>query len=266
MKNLSTIACICLSLASFALLQVPALAQPTATARLAFEQRTNDGVNVSYAVRIDAPQLFFTALPGQLIAPDGTAFTLQNSGVTNLTFADISSRFFGNWTIAERTFTGNANHTFTFNGFALTDVFAEIPRIVAPVPSGQSGIVDPTFNIAWNYASGATPSGHSVNSNNTNGTIVFSNVTMNSAQATATLNAGATQANYTITAGSFNSLNNFAGNVVRDPNGLGSNWTRDVSFRSLSQPIQVTVVPEPNAMAFLSLGGLAVVVRRRRNR
>lgn len=266
MKNVSFVACVFFCLTSFILSPHPLLAQPPGSVGLAFEQRTNDGVNVSYALRVNAPQLYFTALPGQLIAPDGTIFAQQNSSVSNLSFTDIGNRFFGNWTIAERTFAGNANHTFTFNGFALTNVFAEIPRIIAPVPSGQSGIVDPTFNIAWNYASGAIPSGHSVSSNNTNGTIVFSNVTMNSAQATATLNAGASQANFTITAGSFNSLNNFAGSVIRDPNGLGSNWTRDISFRSLSQPIQVTVVPEPNCMAFLSLGFLGVVVRRRRNR
>lgn len=266
MKSWSTVAFAFFCLASLSLWQVPLLAQPPGTVGLVFEQRTNDGVNVSYALRVDAFQLFFTALPGQLIAPDGTIFERQINSVSNLSFADIGNRFFGNWTIAERTAAGNANHTFTFNGFVLTDVFTEIPRIVAPVPSGQSGIVDPSFNIVWNYASGAMPAGNTVVSSNSGGTLAFSPPTMNNSQATATLNAGVSQADFTISAGSFNSLNSFAGSVIRDANGLGNNWSRAVSFRNLSQPIQVTVVPEPNAMAILSLSCLAVAVRRRRDR
>ena len=100
MKSWSTVAFAFFCLASLSLWQVPLLAQPPGTVGLVFEQRTNDGVNITYALRRDAFQLFLTALPGQLIAPDGTIFERQTNSASNLSFVDICNRVSGNWSIS----------------------------------------------------------------------------------------------------------------------------------------------------------------------
>jgi hypothetical protein len=240
-----------------------ALAQP-ADIRLTVEQRSSDGVNVNYGLRVDSSRLFFGPLPGQLIAPDGTNFSLFSNSASNLSFQELGNRFFGNWTIAERTFSGNANHTYFFNGFALMDVLSEIPTIVAPVRSGQSAVVDTPFQVAWEFPSGATPSGQVATSSGSGGRIAFTNFTPNSVLATPTLDPGVTQAELNISAGSTSSLSNYLSGVTRDPSGLGSNWSLQGTFFNLSPPIRVTVVPEPNGLLAINLGLACWLLRRRR--
>ena len=245
---------------------------------LVFEQQSIGGGNVDYALEVDGVSFFFGSCQGTLTAPGETVFD-DNRSVGGLSFQQVSSLFFGEWSISQFDYgTGVVGtQTFTFSPFTLGDVFSEIPTITSPAISGQqsvlvatpdaSGVFGADFSLDWEYSSGAIPTSRTI-STSTSGdgdSDITDFVTgANSALVSTVLDPGATSVDFSYTVGSFENIDGFVSAVVADDPATSEILTVGAQFRTLSQASTVTVsVPEPNA-AFISFAGMAVIGSRRR--
>ncbi|QEG21872.1 hypothetical protein [Mariniblastus fucicola] len=252
----------------FSVFNSTASAQPADVSVNFFQQSLGDG-NVSYGVDIQSTGIFFgfAGNMGSVESPDGTEFTLFNRGLDGLDFQTLGNRFFGDWTVFEATSSGDAVHSFTLSSFDLDDVFNEIPTFTGPVASGESGNIGTEFNLTWEYASGATPSGQTVRAGGSGGRATFGQFGTNTVPVSVELDEGVSSATITFRAGGFE----FVDGIVSDVelvSGNGSDLTANASFSTLAEPIQLTItaVPEPGSALIACLGLLVCAPGyRRRN-
>ena len=153
-----------LSLCAVSLIAVRVHGQTNFPGSIMFDivQNAEPGGSVNYTVR---PTIFGIAISKLLTAPDGTQLgsgPFLDNQFTVATFADLSSRIFGDWTLLENSpnpLQEDSTYRFTLSPFALDDVAHETPVIDSPL---QGETVGSHFIVDWSYPSGETPTGRSM--------------------------------------------------------------------------------------------------------
>jgi hypothetical protein len=201
--------------------------------------------------------------PISLTPPDGTQFgpaTFFTKAFTVSSFAELSSRFFGTWTLREDGFISSQEdsiYSFSF-GFALEDIFHESPVIDYPA-NGSS--IPSVFEASWSYPSGTIlPSNWAV-SHSPAATVGFPK------PQTVRFNVDLAELDgrpFTFRAGSFDNLTEFISPVSLVSGPQRTNYGTRARFLNFSLPITVTVVPEPTTyeLCILTVCGLATWRRK----
>jgi PEP-CTERM motif len=223
------------------------------------QQETATGVDYSLFASVSP----FGQASKQVIAPDGTEFQLTDSavpgsGVSGLTFSDLSNRFFGDWTIREAPLSGGTpfEYQFTFSPFPLDDVFHQTAHMDAPL---DGATVDKDFTVKWAFSGGATPAARLIrHSAELAATVEFAP----GPQPQATMHVdlrGMASGQMTIVAGTNQSLAAYLSDAT--PVGApGPNlYYPGGTFLNLTAPAQVTVVPEPSTLRLVIVAAAAVV-------
>ena len=225
---------------------------------LGFEQVSTGGGNLEYGVDV---RTFFGGPISSVEAPDGTSFGSFSPGVGGLSFQELSDRFLGDWTVSISSPAGQTISNFSVL-FSLDDVFSETPTIVSPLLSGQQGTVGTEFDLIWEFPPGTTPpNGRAFSRVGGTGAdidSVFDDSGANLVSISTELDPGVFSTTFDVSAGSFQSINDF---VSVGPN---SDIAVGASFTNLSQAVTLTVVPEPNALFALFATMTMVACSRRR--
>ncbi|HVU88878.1 MAG TPA: hypothetical protein VHD36_16260 [Pirellulales bacterium] len=210
-------------------------------------------------------------LEATLQAPDGTQFPAELFAlldpskfvtVSHLSFADLQARFMGTWTIAD----ASTPTTFTLNPFPLDAIFHEVPVLIYPAPGS---VVPNSFNVKWEYPSGAHPSGNFISAGAAHGNISllpadFYKITDDMHDTVS--HAALQQDTITLRGGGLTRLTPFlSSTTVVEPDAI---YNIHANFFNASAYETVTVLPEPStfilAGATLACMGIAGLLRRKR--
>jgi hypothetical protein len=191
--------------------------------------------------------------PATMTAPDGTLFVTSTPTFAGLNYADLSSRFYGTWTIQETTPVPATYH------FTLSPV--PVHALATIVSPGEGDTVPSTFDVHWTYADGSHPPSP------THARVVLAPVTFEYPFVDPAVRfhvdlQGQASVPMAVRGGAIESLTPYASVVT--PTEFGSPaYTVMGSYLSLSVPVNVTVVPEPGGMLLGILGAAGWIAWRR---
>jgi hypothetical protein len=238
-----------------------ARAQFRETISLDIIQRAQPGGGTSYGIRaVTGP--FTTAL----IAPDGTQFGPPpgiRPGLDDLAFSELSSRFFGTWTIRERSFVppfAVSEHSFTLSPFVPNNLFSDTPIITTPA---DLSIVPTGFTLEWTYAGGAMPSSRLVSHSIMSGDAGVDIRGQNQARFNVVLE-GEGPATLTVRAGTTVDLFPYISPVLLVSGPSQTDYRVSSRFQILSEPVRLTVVPEPHILLLVAMGTGTLIGTARR--
>ena len=231
--------------------------------------------NGSTLYDIGLPSLFsevVTNPTGHIFQPIGLQSLPNSTNIVGLTQAQALSELVGPWTIARGGFFGFPppleTYTFSISPFTLDEIFTIPPTITSPA----NGSTVPTqFAVNFVWPNGVTPPTNRLATWSTNSSIAASSVEVvsgkNSFPVSVSLKSGATQGSLTISVGTTQSLNNHVSPVTTAVTNPTFTYSVGLGFWDLSAPVSVNVtnVPEPNAIVLMSTFMFSgVAVRRRR--
>ena len=235
--------------------------------RLTLAQRSDQSSNTEYQV---SARFFTFGTDLALVSPSGSRFErFGGESMIVSTFEEIEGELFGLWTVEDAGIFGTDElevHNFTVEPFGLDSVFSESPFVVSP---SDGDTVTPGFLFDWAYADGVNePSSRTISSSGFRGVdtdVVFgdgSEVTID-----AVFDPGVTSSPLTISAGTFEDLDELVSPITTLVDTPRSSFTGELRFRNITSPITVTItsVPEPGSGAFLAAFGLVVLCRRKRS-
>ncbi len=227
----------------------------SATISLRVNQFADAGGNLTYE---------FSALPYdsfvQLTAPDGTVLDYASPRFTGLTYAELSQRFVGQWTV-DNTFPSPPGPVVATHYFTLS------PLPVLPVPTltlpADGATVGTTIDMAWTY-----PPGEQISANSARGH-AFAPLDFNftgDGQATVTVDlTGMSSDEVELWGGGWTNLLNYLSPVTPSDTPFEL-YTLQGGYATYSAPVAVTVVPEPSAYMLAMVGAVALFAVRRRVR
>jgi hypothetical protein len=248
--------CLSLGLLTFALSR-PAQAQFRETISLDITQRGELGGGISYGLQT-IPLPFRTTL----IAPDGTS---GRFGINGLTFSELASRFIGTWTIRETSFSPPnqvSEHTFTLSPFEPSDLFNDTPVITTPA---DLSVVPTSFPLEWSYVGGAMPNSRLVSRSMPTGNsdVTFAPSPHNRVDFSVDLE-GRGPTTLTVRAGTTVNLDSYLSPVTLISGPVRTEYTVSSRFQLLSEPVRLTVVPEPHSMWLAAVGAAILLGQARR--
>jgi hypothetical protein len=213
-------------------------------------QWTEGDGSVDYTFRASIPPF------AKMTSPDGTVFVNFTPSFAGLSYADLSSRFYGTWTIQETT-PAPATYHFTLSAVPVHP----LATIVSP---GEGTTVPSTFDVHWTFADENHPPSP------THARVVLAPVTFEYPFGDSGVRfhldlQGQASVPMQVRGGAIESLIPYASAVTPIESGTPA-YTVLGSYLSLSAPVNVTVVPEPGGttLAVLSLGSLIGWHLRRR--
>lgn len=235
--------------------------------RLTLAQRSDESSNTEYQV---STRVFTFGTELVLVSPSGSRFDGRGgASMVVSTFEEIEGELFGLWTVEDAGTFGTDElqiHNFTVEPFELSDVFSESPFVVSPA---DGDTVQPGFLFDWAFAAGVDePSSRTTSLSGFRGLdpsasfSVGSETTIN-----AVFDPGVTSSPLTISAGSFETLDELVSSVTTLVDTPRSSFTGGLRFRNITSPITVTItsVPEPGSGAFFAVCGLSLFCGRKRS-
>jgi hypothetical protein len=203
--------------------------------------------SLNYAVNFRPGGLPPTAT---LVAPDGSIAKLIDPIRENgLTYEQLSTRFFGEWTIQDDAPSTDVYH------FTL----ANLPQLPVPVVSSPAAgeVLGPAIHVAWTFPGSPLP-GPGISAGSLDPVSFTFDTSGGPNQATVLVDlAGLPSAQVSVRGGGGYSILDFISPDMH-PAPEAPHWITG-NYTSYSAPVTVTVVPEPGSAALAGLGCLAVI-------
>ena len=221
-------------------------ASPAATIFMTIVQRAAADGTVDYSLRTTIPPL------GTMTSPDGTVLANSFRSFEGLSYADLSNRFYGTWTIHD-TVPAPATYHFTLSAVPVHP----LATIVSP---GDGATVPSTFDVHWTFADDNHPPSP-VHSRVVLAPVTFEYPFGDSGVRFHVDLDGQASVPMQVRGGAIESLIPYASAVTPIEFHTPAH-TVIGSYLSLSAPVNLTVVPEPGGMELASLSLAALIAKR----